>query len=156
MCNSKTKHAFHLSTEREQDIELPFTKIALAAGFVVAVGLPSFAQGADAAFVPKGRFVDQYGTSFDFTLCGDARTDLCGVLVTLKGRSATLENLAFVGKQVMHAMSSGPNQWKGVLSTGPTQTDVTVTMAGPDTIEIQGCKAVILCETMTYSRLASQ
>jgi hypothetical protein len=142
-----------MDRRREEDIELPFTKIAIAAGFVAAVGLPSFAQAADASFGPKGRFFDQYGTSFDFTLCGDARTDLCGVLVTLKGRSATVENLAFVGKQVMHAMPSGPNQWKGVLSTGSTQTEVTVTMAGPDTIEIQGCKAAILCETLPYSRL---
>jgi hypothetical protein len=31
--------------------------------------------------------------------------------------------------------------------------DVTVTMTGPDTIEIQGCRAVILCETLAYNRV---
>ena len=58
-------------------------------------------------------FVDGYGTSFQFSLCGEG-TDLCGVLTNLEGESATQENLAFVGKQVMQAEQVGPNEWKGV------------------------------------------
>jgi uncharacterized protein (DUF2147 family) len=97
--------------------------------------------------------MDSYGTSFSFSLCGEEKRDLCGVLVTLKGESATEENLAYVGKQVMQATRTGPNEWKGSISSGSMSADVTVTMTGPDTIEIQGCRAVILCETLAYNRV---
>ncbi|KKC39558.1 hypothetical protein WH87_05075 [Devosia epidermidihirudinis] len=119
---------------------------------IASVSVPSFAQDAAPAFDPKGSFVDSYGTSFDFKLCGDSGTDLCGVLTTLKGESATPENLAFVGKQVMQAKQSAPNQWKGALSAGGISADATVTQVSPDTIEIQGCRAVVLCQTLAYNR----
>ena len=106
------------------------------------------AQGTD----PTGTFVDEFGTSFQFTLCGDSGTDLCGVLATLKGESATPENLAFVGKQVMQAAQTAPNEWKGSLTAGGISADATVTQTGPDTIDIQGCRAALLCQTLTYNR----
>ena len=116
--------------------------------FCAAAAVPAFAQEAGN---PEGTFVDTYGTSFQFSLCGDG-TDLCGTLVTLEGESATPENLAFVGKQVMQAKASGPNEWKGALTAGGISADATVTQTGPDTIDIQGCRAAILCQTLTYNR----
>ena len=110
------------------------------------------AEGEAAAPGPEGTFVDEYGTSFTFTLCGDG-TALCGVLNTLKGESATEENLAYVGTQIMQAEASGPNQWKGSISAGGLSAEATVTQTGPDTIDIQGCRA-ILCQTLTYTRVA--
>jgi uncharacterized protein (DUF2147 family) len=113
-----------------------------------SAALPAFAQN---SFDPAGTFVDSYGTSFTFSLCGDG-TDLCGTLETLKGESATEENLAFVGKQVMQAKASGPNEWKGALSAGGISADATVTQTSANTIDIQGCRAAILCQTLTYTR----
>ena len=101
---------------------------------------------------PTGTFVDEFGTSFQFTLCGDSGTDLCGVLATLEGESATPENLAFVGKQVMRAEQVAPNEWKGSLSAGGMSAEATVTQVSEDTIEIQGCRGGILCQTLAYSR----
>lgn len=100
---------------------------------------------------PTGKFVDKYGSSFEFTLCGDSGTDLCALLTNLEGDSATEENLAFVGKQVMQAKQTAPNQWKGSLAAGGMSADATITQTGPDTIEIQGCRA-ILCQTLAYNR----
>lgn len=114
-----------------------------------AAALPTLAQ--DAA-KPNGTFVDQYGTSFQFSLCGEDNTDLCGVLTNLEGKSATPENLAFVGKQVMRAEQVAPNEWKGSLSAGSISAEATVTQVSADTIEIQGCRAGILCQTLAYSR----
>jgi hypothetical protein len=114
-----------------------------------AAAIPAFAQ--DAA-LPSGTYVDQYGTSFEFSLCGEDNTDLCGVLTNLEGRSATPENLAFVGKQVMRAEQVAPNEWKGSLSAGGISAEATVTLVSEDTIEIQGCRAGILCQTLAYSR----
>lgn len=115
-----------------------------------AAALPTLAQ--DASALPNGTFVDQYGTSFEFSLCGEDNTDLCGVLTNLEGKSATPENLAFVGKQVMQAEQVGPNEWKGSLSAGGISASATVTQVSADTIEIQGCRAGILCQTLAYSR----
>jgi hypothetical protein len=123
-----------------------------------STAMPILAQDAEAATPaqitdPSGSFVDSFGTSFTFTLCGESGTDLCGVLTNLEGESATEENLAFVGKQVMQAKQSAPNQWKGSLSAGGISADATITQTGPDTIEIQGCRAAILCQTLAYNRV---
>jgi hypothetical protein len=115
-----------------------------------AAAMPSMAQ--DAQALPDGLFVDTYGTSFEFSLCGETGTDLCGVLTNLEGESATEENLAFVGKLVMQAEQVAPNEWKGALSAGGMSAEATVTMVNPDTIEIQGCRAAILCQTLPYTR----
>ncbi|KKB76115.1 hypothetical protein VW29_20340 [Devosia limi DSM 17137] len=135
-----------------------FLKFAFAAGLLVtAAATPAFAQDAAAApeaavaVDPSGTFVDEYGTSFQFSLCGDG-TDLCGVLTNLEGNSATEENLAFVGKQVMQATQTAANEWKGSLTAGGISAEATVTQVGPDTIEIQGCRAAILCQTLAYNR----
>lgn len=131
-----------------------------------AATLPSYAQepaapaaeapAAEAAAAapggPTGTFVDEFGTSFTFSLCGDAGTDLCAVLATLKGESATPENLAFVGKQVMQAKQTAASEWKGSLTAGGISADATVTQTGPDTIDIQGCRAAVLCKTLAYNR----
>ncbi|MET3927348.1 hypothetical protein [Devosia sp. 2618] len=125
-------------------------KTSFAIGVLcAATAVPVMAQGAGG---PNGTFVDSFGTSFSFKLCGDSGTDLCGTLTSLKGKSATPENLAFVGKQVMQAKQTAPGQWKGSLSAGGISADATVTQAGPDTMNIQGCRAVILCQTLSYNR----
>lgn len=134
-----------------------------------AAALPTFAQEAAAPAEagaevtaepavetadPSGTFVDEYGTSFTFSLCGETGTDLCGVLNTLEGESATEENLAFVGTMVMQATQTGPNEWKGALAAGGMSAEATITQTSPDTIDIQGCRAAILCQTLTYTRVS--
>ena len=136
---------------------MPVFKSAFAIGVLLAASaIPVFAQDAAPAQAtqitdPTGDFVDEFGTSFKFALCGDSGTDLCGTLTNLEGESATEENLAFVGKMVMQAKLSAPNQWKGSISAGGMSADATITQTGPDTVEIQGCRA-ILCQTLAYHR----
>lgn len=101
---------------------------------------------------PSGKFVDEFGSSFEFSLCGEAGTDLCALLTNLEGASATEENLAFVGTQVMQAAQTAPNEWKGALAAGGMSAEATITQTGPDTIEIQGCRAAVLCQTLVYKR----
>lgn len=113
---------------------------------------PATIEDTSAAGGPTGTFVDEFGTSFSFSLCGDDGTALCGVLNTLQGESATEENLAFVGTQVMQAEPSGPNQWKGAIAAGGISAEATITQVGPDTIDIEGCRA-ILCQTLSYTRV---
>ena len=109
--------------------------------------------GADNRFQPAEQAAaEALGIDYhNFPLCGDG-TDLCGILVNLEGESATEENLAFVGRQVMQAEQVAPNQWKGELAAGGISAEATVTMTSPDTIDIQGCRAGIFCQTLTYTR----
>lgn len=130
-----------------------FARTSFALGVLIAAtAMPILAQQATPAMDPNGSFVDSFGTSFSFKLCGESGTDLCGVLTNLEGESATPENLEFVGKQVMQATQTAPNEWKGSLSAGGISADATVTQVDPDTIEIQGCRALVLCQTLAYSR----
>lgn len=135
-------------------------KTTLSIGLLLAANaMPAFAQDTaaepaapPASADPSGDFVDEFGTSFSFTLCGDSGTDLCAVLTNLEGESATEENLAFVGQHVMQAEQTAPNEWKGTLAAGGMSADATITQTGPDSIEIQGCRAAVLCQTLAYTR----
>lgn len=124
------------------------TAILSMAALVAAFAAPAFGQG---ALNPNGSFADKWGTTFTFSLCGSG-TDLCGKLDVLKGDSATPADLAYVGNQVIQAKASGANVWKGQLSAGGMSGEATITQTGPNTIDIQGCRAMILCETLTYTR----
>tara|TARA_R110002020_G_scaffold32777_6_gene100422 strand:+ start:2422 stop:2814 length:393 start_codon:yes stop_codon:yes gene_type:complete len=117
---------------------------ALCAGFAVS-GVS--AQEA----LPTGTFVDQWGTSFEFQACGDGTT-LCATLTNLEGDSATEENLAFVGQQVIEAEQTAENEWKGALVAGGMSAEATITQVSADTVEIQGCRAAVLCQTLSYTR----
>ena len=123
-------------------------KILAIGALCAATAIPVFAA---TTAVPSGTFVDSWGTSFKFSPCGDG-TDLCGVLTNLEGKSATEQNLAFVGKQVMRAEQVAPNKWKGQLSAGGISAEATVTMTSPDTVDIQGCRGGIFCQTLTYTK----
>ena len=126
-----------------------FKALAAMVTLVGMISLPATAQ--DAALDPSGTFVDEYGTTFTFSLCGSG-TDLCGTLDVLKGESATEENLAYVGSQIMTAQQTEANIWKGAIDAGDLSADATITQTGPDTIDIEGCRAGLLCQTLTYSR----
>lgn len=123
--------------------------VAVAAALASTLSLSAFAQ--DAAFDPTGTFVDEFGTAFTFALCGSG-TDLCGTLDVLKGDSATEENLAYVGTQVMQAQQTEANVWKGTIEAGGLSGEATITQTSADTIDIEGCQAGLLCQTLTYSR----
>lgn len=118
---------------------------------VLTLGTAGSVAAQEGKLNPAGTFVDKWGTAFTFSLCGSG-TDLCGTLDVLKGDSATEENLAYVGTQVMQATSTEPNVWKGALDAGGLSAEATVTQTGPDTVDIQGCRAAVLCETITYTR----
>lgn len=100
---------------------------------------------------PNGAWVDRYGTSFEFKLCGDG-TDLCGVLKDIQGKSRTPDNLAYVNQQVVSAEQVGTGEWKGTVIYDGAQAAATVKQVSPDTIKITGCRA-IFCQTLTFNRV---
>jgi hypothetical protein len=122
------------------------TSIALA-----ALAAPALAQS---AANPDGVWKDQWGTTFTFSTCGDG-TQLCGVLNDVQGNSRTEENLAFIDTQVVTAEQTAANKWEGQIAMGGGTAKAIVEQVDPNTIKITGCRASILCQTLTYERASS-
>ena len=117
------------------------------------IALTFFAFPAAAQNVnPAGAWVDNFGTSFEFSLCGDG-TALCGVLTDIQGKSRTPDNLAYVNKQVVSAQQVASNEWKGTVVFDGAKANATVKQIAPDTIKITGCRAGIFCQTLTFNRV---
>ena len=119
------------------------TSIALA-----ALAAPALAQSAAS---PDGVWQDKWGTTFTFSTCGDG-TQLCGVLNDVQGNSRTDENLAFIDTQVVTAAQTSANKWEGQIAMGGGTAKAIVEQVDADTITITGCRASILCQTLTYER----
>lgn len=119
-----------------------------AVSFFVLFSATSFAQEA----TPEGTWRDEHGTTLQLKLCGDG-TQLCAVLIDVRGKSRTEANLAYVNQQVMQAELTAPNQWKGKVIFDGSEAVSTVTQVAPDTIEIEGCRAAILCQTLAFNRV---
>ena len=109
----------------------------------------AFAQEA----TPDGTWRDSFGTTLQFSLCGEG-TQLCATLLEVQGESRTEGNLAFVNKQIMQADQTAANEWKGTVMFDGSEAESTITQVAVDTIEIQGCRVVVLCQTLSFSRLS--
>lgn len=118
-----------------------------AATLAAFLAAPAFGQDMN----PNGTWVDRWGTSFTFQLCGDG-TQLCGVLNDIQGDSRTEENLQFVGQEVVQGNLVGPNKWEGSIALNGGNAKATVEQTGPDTIKITGCQAAIFCSSIDYHR----
>ncbi|WP_196260610.1 hypothetical protein [Pelagibacterium limicola] len=117
--------------------------LTMAAALLAA---PVFAQD----LTPNGTWVDQWGTTFTFELCGDG-TQLCGVLNDIQGESRTEENLAFVDEQVVAADQVAPNQWEGQIALNGGTATAKVEMIDENTLTITGCQFII-CNSIEYVR----
>lgn len=103
---------------------------------------------------PQGNWRDSFGTTLRLSPCGDGG-QLCGVLIDIQGDSRTEENLAYVNQQIMQADPVGPNQWQGSVMFNGSEAKSTITQVDADTIEIEGCRALILCQTLAFHRVDS-
>jgi uncharacterized protein (DUF2147 family) len=101
---------------------------------------------------PDGTWRDAFGTTLQFSLCGEG-SQLCATLVEVQGESRTAGNLAFVNKQIMQADQTAANEWKGTVMFDGSEAESTITQVAADTIEIEGCRVVVLCQTLSFSRL---
>jgi hypothetical protein len=120
----------------------------LALSFFVLFSATSLAQEA----TPEGVWRDAYGTTLKISLCGDG-TQLCAELVDVQGKSRTQANLAYVNQQVLQADMTAPNKWQGTVIFDGNKAVSTVTQVAPSMIEIEGCRAAILCQTLAFNRV---
>jgi hypothetical protein len=104
---------------------------------------------------PNGTWRDEFGTTIQFSLCGEG-TQLCAVLLDVQGESRTEGNLAFLNQQIMQADQTAENEWKGTVQFDGSEAQSTITQVGPDTIEIQGCRAAVLCQTLSFGRVPDE
>lgn len=123
------------------------TLLALSAALLFSGG--AFAQDA----TPEGEWRDEYGTTLSVSYCGEDNTQLCVVLLDVQGESRTEANLAYVNQQIMQGQMVGPNEWQGTVVFEGSEAEGTLTQVAPDTIEIEGCRALIFCETLAFQRV---
>ena len=102
---------------------------------------------------PEGIWRDSFGTILQFSLCGEG-TQLCATLLDVQGESRTEGNLAFVNQQIMQADQVAANQWRGAVMFDGSEAESTITQVAPDTVEIEGCRAVVLCQTLSFNRVS--
>lgn len=121
--------------------------IALSAFAFCAAG--AFAQDA----TPEGDWRDEYGTTLRISHCGDDGTQVCAVLLDVQGESRTEANLAYLNQQIMQADMVAPNEWRGTVVFEGSEAEGTLTQVAPDTIEIEGCRIAILCQTLAFQRV---
>lgn len=122
---------------------------AVFAAATIAALLAAPAIGQTEA-TPNGVWVDQWGTTFTFELCGDG-TQLCGVLNDIQGDSRTEANLAFVGQEVVAADMIEPNKWQGNIALNGGNATATVELIDENTLKITGCQ-LIICNSIDYQR----
>lgn len=122
--------------------------LVAAAAIALSLAVPTIAQ--DTAS-PDGTWVDRWGTSFTFKLCGDG-TQLCGTLNDIQGDSRTEENLKFVNQEVVRGNQTGPNKWEGTIALNGGNAKAIVELTNANTLKITGCRAAILCSSIDYQR----
>lgn len=123
------------------------TILALSAAVLMTAG--AVAQ----ELSPAGTWRDSYGTTLQISLCGQANTDVCVVLLDVQGESRTEENLAFVNTQIMQAPMTAANEWRGAVNFLGQQADGRLRQVSPTRVEIQGCRALIFCQTLAFDKV---
>jgi len=102
------------------------------------------------------------GSHVEIYKCGDG---LCAKIVKIvdgqktddKNPNAQLRSRPIVGLVIMRgAKKTSANQWKGELynrADGGTYSG-TVTVKTKNTLDLQGCTAVVFCKTVTWTRVS--
>lgn len=131
-------------------------------GLVAALSLAAIATPALAQQQPTGTWLSQSGeTRVRIAPCGG---QLCGTIVWMKqpgkdeqNPDASKRGRDLVGSTMLTMSPSGSNQWSGSLyryTDGQTFKG-SLTMAGPNTLQLQGCGGPLnaICRSQTWSRV---
>jgi uncharacterized protein (DUF2147 family) len=122
----------------------------LFCGVMFAAALATAFAGTARAQEPFGTWLrPSTGTQVNFYNCAGK---LCGKIVAVKDQSRKGE----IGTVIMNgAAKSGDNEWRGdVLNTEDGKTySGTVTLEGPNALNLKGCVAAIFCKGETWQRV---
>ena len=134
---------------------------AAAAG-LLALSLASAPASAQKAEDAIGVWLNpENGSNVEFYKCGDR---VCGKIVKVsdgqktddKNPDAAKRNRPIVGLVIMEgAKQKGDNKWSGKLynrENGKTYSG-TVTVKSKDALDLSGCVAMVLCKTLTWTRV---
>lgn len=128
------------------------------AGAIVLLlgGAVSAQQGRDAS----GLWLTETGASkVRIGRCGDG---YCGTLASVAGPGLDAKNpdpalrsRSLVGVQIMNTRTAGTNGYEGTLynpNDGKTYAG-TMTIKGPDVVEVSGCVMSVFCKSQTWKRV---
>jgi uncharacterized protein (DUF2147 family) len=137
-------------------------KSVTAAAGLLALLLMSAPASAQKAEDAVGVWLNpENGSNVEFYKCGDL---VCGKIVKVvdgqktddKNPKPAQRNRPIVGLVIMHgAKQTGDNKWSGKLynrENGKTYAG-TVTVKSKNELDLSGCVALILCKTVTWTRV---
>lgn len=105
-----------------------------------------------AAADPTGTWQSTTGESrYQVSYCGEGG-QLCATLTWLREDARTAENLAYLNRNVVHAVPAGENSWKGRLAYEGDVYAGSLTMVSADAFKLKGCKGMF-CQSMSFVRL---
>ncbi|KQP40697.1 hypothetical protein ASF49_20210 [Methylobacterium sp. Leaf104] len=123
---------------------------------VLLEGVATAQQGKDAS----GLWLTETGASkVRISRCGDG---YCGTLTSVAGPGLDAKNpdpalrsRSLVGVQIMNTRTAGTKGYEGTLynpNDGKTYAG-TMTIKGPDTVEVSGCVMSVFCKTQSWKRV---
>lgn len=123
----------------------------------IAVGVTLLALSAiptlSGEMTPVGKWQTATGDSrYEVMLCEDGRS-ICAKLTWLSPNTRTAENVRYLNTYVVRgARPAAQNKWRGTINYGEEKVSGSVTLTGPNTMRLKGCKA-IFCQSMTFNRV---
>lgn len=149
--------------------------LKILAGLALAVGvgaLPSATQASTSAPDLVGRWSTPSGDTVEFGSCANqvADTRICGRIVALRDTAGSelrdIRNPAaaqrrrpIVGLEIVRSLrESSPGVWTGGELYNPDDGRTyrgAIHMRGRDSLELQGCALVVICQAQTWRRSGS-
>ena len=136
--------------------------LTTAAAGLLALSFASVPASAQKAEDAVGVWLNpDNGSNIEFYKCGDG---VCGKIVKVtdgqktddKNPDAAKKNRPIVGLVIMQgAKKTGDNKWAGTLynrEDGKSYSG-TVTVKSKNALDLSGCVAVVLCKTVTWTRV---
>lgn len=119
---------------------------ALAAASMLCVS-----QSSAGDLTPVGQWQTTTGESrYEVSYCG---ADICAKLVWLRADARTPDNLAYLNTYVVKgARKVSENKWSGKVRYDGDTIGGSMTMTGPGSLKLQGCK-IVFCQTVEFQRI---
>ena len=123
----------------------------LALGVAGLLAVPAMAQGLAS---PAGIWeIEMRDSRYRVELCGDG-TALCGTLIWLGNGADNKDNLPYLNKLLVTALSSGLGQWRGELHVYGQTAAGTITQISDEQLSVTGCVFLVICKSYRLYRYA--
>lgn len=130
-------------------------------------GLAVTATAAPAGAEETGAAIDYYQTvvgvwqppdklsDYEIRVCDDKTGAICLKVKALRGAAVKPKYTAYLGKDIVeNARPAGKGKWKGKLHLFGQEADGTLTIKDANTVKLEGCALIVICDDVVLTRVA--